>query len=104
MPNIALLAGPHLQPKAFGGTSGRQSKDTKTPRPFYGRGMGSYHHCHAKQLDISGLTYRTTPTLFSGMQKGVEGQKGDLKKKKMKGEHMLRSEDSDQYEMTEAVA
>lgn len=65
--------------------------------------MGSYHHCQAKQLDNSGLTYRTSPTLFSGMQKGVEGQKGNLKKK-MKGEHMLRSEDSDQYEMTEAVA
>lgn len=79
MPNIALLAWPHLQLKAFGRTSGRQSKDTRTPRSFQGRGIGSYHHCHAKQLDKSGLTYSTSPTLFSGMQKGVDGQKGDKK-------------------------
>lgn len=42
-------------------------------------------YCHLQQNAgyvhlSSGLTYRTSPTLFSGMQKGVEGQKGDFKK------------------------
>lgn len=73
--------------------------ETLRPSSLCGRGIGSSRHCQAKTArQIS----PDVPDQSKPFQNGEAEQK-NRQGKKIKGEHTLKTEVSDQYEMTEAA-
>lgn len=77
--------------------------NAETPRPSLlcaAEGLGVPVTVRVKQPDKSVLTYRTSRSLFRMAERSrAENRQGTKKK----GEHTLKTEVSDQYEMTEAA-